>query len=700
MIENFQISNFKGFNEPLKIDISPITLIFGPNSSGKSSIIDSLQMLKYSGPNSIQTYVEGFLDLGKNEEILSRQNKNTNKYISYSFTFKYSNLDKPKGATLSSAKEVQIKKEFKLNKDKLFELNAVSFYIENNFLFSLDIKVAESTNNYSAKLNKFSNDYDFLKKIFNLDYFEDDNFFLKNSRKIDFIINQRLKDEKLQDSKIISDKNKIQTFELATDNIKDFKNLYLDFKKTNNTNKIVNFFKSKKDFYNFEFYLIENLLKNKSLKTSIIKKIFDNEYAEEIDDVYDKPFDRLTFVVSYLNKKLQEVFNIDDENYIFIKWKDKSNNYLEWVDLDLDNTVLKILTKEMKNISKNINIMTLNNNDEFKNFTTEELKHFLTIFDDMSNLFSKISINKFKTDWKIFEKKFFDDIISNLKNNYKLNIELGFVYGTSKPKAIFERKKNTLIDYLNITKENFFSNIEDIIDHCDALIDETLNNFTFIPCYRNYERVYRATQKSFRSLNEISKSTSDLVDALSEDPELLKEVNEWLITSAFNSEIFIEKNRDTKMMYIIEKETGVTINIADAGSGIRNLIPIITVSILSNKNQNNLKNTSSKMTPDPIIALEEPEVNLHPKLQIDLAEFLIKFSKNKKFIIETHSELMMRKCQQLIRNGEISKDEVKVYCVRKNKEGHYVDEIRLDKFGNFRDEWPHGFFKERMDLLD
>ncbi len=695
MIENFQISNFKGFNEPLKIDIAPITLIFGPNSSGKSSIINSLQMLKYSGPNSIQTYVEGFLDLGKTEEILSRQNKNINKYISYSFTFKYSNLDKPKGSTLLNAKEVKIKKEFKLNKDKLFELSAITFYIENNFLFSLDIKIAERSNTYLATLKKFSKDYKFLKNIFNLDYFEDDNFFLKNSRKIDFVINQRLKDEKLQDSKIIENKNKVQTFEFATDNIKEYQNLYLDFKKTNNTEKIINFFKRKNDFYNFEFYLIENLLKNKRIKNSIIKKLFDNEYSQEIDDVFGDTFDRSTFVISYLNKKLQEIFNIDDENYIFIESTEK---YLEWVDLDLDNTVYKILTKEMEKIGNELKMQPFA--DEFQNFTTEELKKFIVIFNDLSDVFRKISINKFKTNWKTFEKKFYDYIADNLKNNFQLNIELGYAYGTSKPKAVFERKKNTLIDYLNITKENFFSNIEDIIDHCDALIDESLNNFTFIPCYRSYERVYRATQKSFRSLNEISKSTSDLVDALSDDPVLLKEVNEWLLSSAFNSEILIEKNSDTKIMYIVEKETGVRINIADAGSGIRNLIPIITVSILSNKNQNNLKNISSKMTPDPIIGLEEPEVNLHPKIQIDLTQFLIQFSKNKKFIIETHSELMMRKCQQLIRNGKIGKEKVKVYCVRKNKDGHYVDEIRLDKFGNFRDEWPHGFFKERMDLID
>ena len=105
-------------------------------------------------------------------------------------------------------------------------------------------------------------------------------------------------------------------------------------------------------------------------------------------------------------------------------------------------------------------------------------------------------------------------------------------------------------------------------------------------------------KKNFRSLNDISRSTSDLVDALIEDKELLQDVNEWLKSSAFNSEIYIEKNSDTKIMYVIERETGVKINIVDAGSGIRNLIPIITVVILSEKNQkyNDLKKFSSMMT--------------------------------------------------------------------------------------------------------
>ncbi|WP_265092676.1 AAA family ATPase [Acinetobacter sp. CS-2] len=46
MIANYSISNFKVFSESNKLKFAPITLIYGPNSSGKSSIIQSLLVLK------------------------------------------------------------------------------------------------------------------------------------------------------------------------------------------------------------------------------------------------------------------------------------------------------------------------------------------------------------------------------------------------------------------------------------------------------------------------------------------------------------------------------------------------------------------------------------------------------------------------------------------------------------------------------
>lgn len=46
MIKEYTISNFKAFSTPATLPIKPITLIYGANSAGKSSIFQSLLMLK------------------------------------------------------------------------------------------------------------------------------------------------------------------------------------------------------------------------------------------------------------------------------------------------------------------------------------------------------------------------------------------------------------------------------------------------------------------------------------------------------------------------------------------------------------------------------------------------------------------------------------------------------------------------------
>ncbi|WP_076575335.1 AAA family ATPase [Aeromonas sp. RU39B] len=52
MIKEFSIENFKSFKQKQKMRMAPITLIYGPNSSGKSSIIQSLISIKHTTENN------------------------------------------------------------------------------------------------------------------------------------------------------------------------------------------------------------------------------------------------------------------------------------------------------------------------------------------------------------------------------------------------------------------------------------------------------------------------------------------------------------------------------------------------------------------------------------------------------------------------------------------------------------------------
>jgi AAA15 family ATPase/GTPase len=92
MLTEYQITNFKSFSNPATIPIKPITLIFGPNSSGKSSIFQSLMMLKQTldarlrEPKLLTTGPD--VDLGKYAELVHGHN------VKRDFTVKIT-MDRP-----------------------------------------------------------------------------------------------------------------------------------------------------------------------------------------------------------------------------------------------------------------------------------------------------------------------------------------------------------------------------------------------------------------------------------------------------------------------------------------------------------------------------------------------------------------------------------------------------------------------------
>lgn len=65
MITNYSVGGFKVFSDRTNFKLAPITLIYGPNSSGKSSIIQSLIVLKESLLNSnVLKSNNSFFELG------------------------------------------------------------------------------------------------------------------------------------------------------------------------------------------------------------------------------------------------------------------------------------------------------------------------------------------------------------------------------------------------------------------------------------------------------------------------------------------------------------------------------------------------------------------------------------------------------------------------------------------------------------
>ena len=60
------------------------------------------------------------------------------------------------------------------------------------------------------------------------------------------------------------------------------------------------------------------------------------------------------------------------------------------------------------------------------------------------------------------------------------------------------------------------------------------------------------------------------------------------------------------------------------------------------------------------LLIQQPEVHLHPRAQAELASLFIDSiaDRKQKFIIETHSDYMIKRARIEIRKGKISKDDV------------------------------------------
>lgn len=112
-----------------------------------------------------------------------------------------------------------------------------------------------------------------------------------------------------------------------------------------------------------------------------------------------------------------------------------------------------------------------------------------------------------------------------------------------------------------------------------------------------------------------------------------------------------------------------------------------------------------------LIFIEQPELHVHPALQTELADLFIQSAKERgnRFLIETHSEHLilrvMRRIRETTRNllpegkHPIRPEDVAVLYVQPGENGSTVQELRIDEQGRFMDNWPQGFFEERLDEM-
>jgi predicted ATPase len=140
MFTEIGIENFKSFGKMQHIPLKPITLLYGPNSSGKSSLIQSLLLFKQTleeSPNDEVVLLPrgNLVDLGDYSEFIHKHDEKREFKMSFSFNF----LWEPEVNTICSdsaplREDEVVTLEFTFFKDKMGDVIVKSirlFYLRN-----------------------------------------------------------------------------------------------------------------------------------------------------------------------------------------------------------------------------------------------------------------------------------------------------------------------------------------------------------------------------------------------------------------------------------------------------------------------------------------------------------------------------------------------------------------------------------------
>lgn len=132
-------------------------------------------------------------------------------------------------------------------------------------------------------------------------------------------------------------------------------------------------------------------------------------------------------------------------------------------------------------------------------------------------------------------------------------------------------------------------------------------------------------------------------------------VTDWMKTFGIGYDFCIEPLMAGDVYKLtIEDEDGTKLPLADKGMGaIQMMILLLRLATIIHIAKSNKSATTT-------VVIEEPEQNLHPKMQSLLADLLQSIATSNEykvnFIIETHSEYLIRKSQVLVANSNYADD--------------------------------------------
>lgn len=694
-MEGIGFKNMKVFKENQWFDFKDITLLTGTNNSGKSSVINAMQMLQEN------LKAKNIDDLFRTEFKLKA---NQSKYGSIA-NFVNNESTKPEDNYFVYVRQID-NIEYRI---KIDINSGLENYGSIKVIRAIDVLSKDTI--FSIVVDNPYPDYQCSVNI-NYKYFIDKfNTKCKNTEKLRKRISEL---DKLKEG-VNNGLNSVEEFKKFADEVSKEVSVYIHSDKKSRISV-----DTKKRNESFEYFIKEK------------KDEYIEDNAQTIDEI------GVFFTDSEINERgfrrspcfINEVdytksFKNSYKNGIFdfsLLWENNTE-----IEKEFSNLICSFYKKDFKESYKMLcdDYTTLLSNsfwkikDRFSNedsllVSTKLTEKFIKSLCDFGLIGSML---KFKKKSEIGILSYVSDEMVEANHNYNENAE-----------AIINLRKTNFFeeihDELSRLFLEYFQTNENTINHKKIISEAVFKNtytdifkkiVNFNVCIENttYVSSNRFTSKRAYSFNDNSDFTN-ILKQVESSPEQQKEIskkfiNKWIKEFGIGDELVLKSDVETGNFKASLRMGNLETPLADFGLGTNQLLPIIFS--LSIHRYGYINSVYDEELYPRTVVIEEPEANLHPAMQSKLADMFVEATNKFKvqIIAETHSEYLIRKMQYLVAKeylhsskdeNSISNDRVNIYYINseKDEEGRKAYEINITKNGQLTESFGKGFFDETTNL--
>jgi len=641
-IDGIGFENFRVFKDKVSIDLAPITVLTGTNSSGKTTVIKGLKLFQafWSQPGFGHhlDFEKGNHQLGNFEMTLSKKRENEELTVTYKINhvlfesltiqliFRLDNSNPLRNGVLE---RVRI-----FNGD--IPVHSVQLDDESNILEGYNYEHILGV--LLPKLKDLKSEYVKYMKILN----ENKKYTEYNGLRISFVDEEELCKKCNVDYKRYSQLQLLFMFEFQ----KDYPGVEHIEKESVSS--------ALEELKEFQFIYELDLLKLFSL-------IPRSEYPYFIDELWKQ------LIKAYPN--IEHKFNYTTFKE-FIEFEEKNGNLHinSWKNsLLLSGKSFDSFLKDQIKLSHNV-ISKLAKRKELDIVDSENLG---------GKFYNPVSFQK-TTIWGDFYDFALDSKEQSVSERAVINSCEIVTDAMFLEKKLLDKDIKQPIEIILNGLKTLFCNIYKTIEMDFAnmyFINSIRANSQRLYLFNSYESEFNTFLVEFLKCNYSDEEKKFLEKWLREF-EIAEAIDIQLVEGVGNQIFLIKEN---------EK-----INLVDLGYGVTQFLPIL------------LKIVYCKNIKKKIIVLEEPETNLHPKFQSKLADLFTDAYKTLglSFILETHSEYLIRKLQYLTATGTIKTDDTILYYIgnpdeeKREPNEKQIKEIRIKRNGHLSTPFGSGFYDE------